>query len=167
MIALQITEVKQFMNKLLNSDCFDSFLLEEATISTYNNFIIDGHQNKEFYTKEELEDPEIFSYEFSKWSTVRPICLSLVKGKKTPTYFKFVLNLMPEHVYSTLEKGNLSSFNTQIKTFVLTIKFDSNGLLLTTGTSFSSFVLDKSPDALWDTTIKNFLLGKQISFEEL
>ncbi len=49
MIALKITNVKQFMAKLLGGEDFDSFLLEEATISTYNTFMIDGHQNRDFY----------------------------------------------------------------------------------------------------------------------
>lgn len=167
MIALQIKQVKQFMNKLLNSDCFDSFLLEEATISTYNNFIIDGHQNQEFYTQEELDDPEVFPYEFSTWYSLRGICFDLIKGKKTPTYFKFVLALMPEHVTSTLEKAGISSSNSLIKSFVITIKFDNTGLSITTGTSFQSFVLDKTPDLLWDTTIKKFLTSKEIDFEQL
>ena len=42
MIALQVKEVKSFMGKLLGSSCFDSFLLEEATISTYNTFQLMG-----------------------------------------------------------------------------------------------------------------------------
>lgn len=45
MIALQIKEIKSFMGKLLGTECFDSFLLEEAVITTYNTFRIDGpHQ---------------------------------------------------------------------------------------------------------------------------
>ena len=52
MIALKITNVKQFMAKLLGSEDFDSFLLEEAAISTYNTFMIDGHQNRDFYSTE-------------------------------------------------------------------------------------------------------------------
>ena len=41
MIALKITHIKQFMNRLLAGEDFDSFLLEEASISTYNTFTID------------------------------------------------------------------------------------------------------------------------------
>ena len=56
MIALKITNVKQFMAKLLAGEDFDAFLLEEAVISTYNTFTIDGRQNREFYTAVEWED---------------------------------------------------------------------------------------------------------------
>lgn len=40
MIALKITNVKKFMGKLLASEAFDSFVIEEASISTYNTFLI-------------------------------------------------------------------------------------------------------------------------------
>ena len=39
MIALQIKEIKSFMGKLLGTECFDSFLLEEAVITTYNTYV--------------------------------------------------------------------------------------------------------------------------------
>ena len=43
------------MGKLLGTECFDSFLLEEAVITTYNTFRIDGRINREFYSDEEWE----------------------------------------------------------------------------------------------------------------
>ena len=43
------------MNALLLSEQFDSFLVEEAIITTYNTFHIDGHLVRDFYTNEELE----------------------------------------------------------------------------------------------------------------
>ena len=53
------------------------------------------------------------------------------------------------------------------KAFVVTIKFDSNGLLLTTGTSFSTFVMDKTPDLIWDNAFRKFLTNQGIEFEEV
>ena len=43
MISLQIKNTKSFMNTLLVSEQFDSFEVEEATITTFNTFYIDGH----------------------------------------------------------------------------------------------------------------------------
>ena len=54
MIALKITNVKKFMGKLLASEAFDSFVIEEASISTYNTFLIDVLQYRDFYSSEEL-----------------------------------------------------------------------------------------------------------------
>ena len=56
MKAYRISDLKNFMNKLLLSDHFDYFLLEEGTIVTANTYRIDGHVQKDFYTKEEQED---------------------------------------------------------------------------------------------------------------
>ena len=57
-----ISDLKDFMNKLLLSDTFDYFLLEEGTIITANGFQIDGRVRKEFYTKEEQEDENLSPY---------------------------------------------------------------------------------------------------------
>ena len=93
-----ISDLKDFMNKLLLSDTFDYFLLEEGTIITANGFQIDGRVRKEFYTKEEQEDENLCPYEFSLWKDIRPLCFQLIKGKRTPLSFKFVLLLMPAHM---------------------------------------------------------------------
>lgn len=167
MIALQIKDVKSFMMKLLNTDTFDSYLLEEAQIHTFNTFLIDGHQNRDFYTKEELEDPELFPYDFSQWKNMKSICFQLIKGKKVPTFMKITLLLSPEQAYTLLEQGGALEYVNSLKAFVVTVKYDSNGLILTTGTSFQTFLLDKTPDLLWDQGFKKFLTGKEISFEEI
>lgn len=167
MLALQIKEIKTFMGKLLSTDTFDSFLLEEAQIHTFNTFTIDGHQNRNFYTKEELEDPEIFPYEFSQWKNMKSICFDLIKGKKVPSFMKITLLLTPDSSYTLLEQGGALEFANSLKAFVVTIKFDSNGLLVTTGTSFHTFLMDKTPDLLWDNAFRKFLTSKGIDFDEI
>lgn len=167
MIALKITNVKQFMGKLLASEAFDSFLTEEASISTYNTFLIDGHQNKDFYTNEEWEDKEIRPYDFTEWKQVRSICYSLIKGKKTPSAFKFILHLIPDYVPSILKSEDTAVTPQQVKALVLTIKYDGTALTLITGTAFHTFIMDKSVDVLWDNAVKKFLDKREISYEEL
>lgn len=167
MIALKITNVKQFMGKLLASESFDSFLLEEASISTYNTFLIDGHQNKDFYTNEEWGDKEIRPFDFTTWKQIRPICYSLIKGTKTPSAFKFILHLIPDYVASILKSEDTSVTPQQVKALVLTIKYDGTALTLITGTAFHTFIMDKSVDILWDNAMKQFLDKREVSFEEL
>ncbi len=167
MIALKITNIKHFMSRLLGSGDFDSFLLEEASISTYNTFYIDGHQNKEFYTTEEWADPSIRPYDFSTWQTIRPICFDLIKGTHTPSAFRFVLHLKPEQAESVLAKGDTTVTLSQLKAFVLNIKYDGTDLTLVTGTAFHTFLMDKTPDLLWDQAVRQFLSQKGISYEEL
>lgn len=167
MLAIRIKDVKVFMAKLLSTDIFDSFLLEEAQIHTFNTFTIEGRQNREFYTKEELEDPETFPYEYSQWKEIKGVCFQLIKGKKVPTFMKIILHKKPEDAYTILEEGGTLEFAGSLKAFVVSIKFDSNGLLLTTGTSFSTFIMDKTPDMLWDKAFSKFLTEKGIEFEEV
>lgn len=167
MIALKITNIKQFMGKLLGSEDFDAFLLAEASVSTYNTFLIDGHQNKEFYSTEEWEDETIRPYDFSMWKAVRPICFDLIKGTHTPTAFRFVLHLIPKYAESILKGGETSVTADQVKAFVLNIKYDGTDLTIVTGTAFYTFLMDKSPDVLWDRAVKQFLSKKEIAYEEL
>lgn len=163
MNALQIKDIKLFMNQLLNSDLFDCFLLEEAQIKSYNNFVIDGHMNRDFFTKEELEDPEIFPYHYSTWKSMKPILFQLIKGKKVPTFLKITLLFPPEKSLSLLENSDNHHLADYLKAFVATIKFDSHGLFVTTGTSFSTFIADQSADLLWDQYFSKFLYDNHIS----
>ena len=50
MIAIQLLQVKDFMNKLLRTDLFDHFLLSEATIRGKGSYEIDGHLVPDFYS---------------------------------------------------------------------------------------------------------------------
>ncbi|MCD7724981.1 MAG: DUF5721 family protein [Clostridiales bacterium] len=167
MIALKITNVKQFMGRLLAGEDFDSFLLEEAVIRTYNTFMIDGHQNQDFYSSQEWEDKQIRPYDFSTWKTIRPICFDLIKGKQTPASFHFVLHLMPEYTASILRRGDTAVSGPQIKAFVLNIKYDGTTLTLVTGAALHTFVPDKTPDSLWDQAVCEFLTKREIAYEKL
>ncbi|MCM1424673.1 MAG: DUF5721 family protein, partial [bacterium] len=132
MIALKIGNIRQFMAKFLAGDDFDAFLLEEAVISTYNTFTIDGRENRDFYTAEEWEDKEKRPYEFSAWKKVKPVCFDLIKGKHTPSAFHFVLHLAPEHTDAVLKTGDTAVTADQVKAFVLNIRYDGTVLTLVT-----------------------------------
>lgn len=166
MISLQIKNIRQFMNQFLAGDAFDSFLLEQASISTYNTFTIDGRENRAFYTSEEWDDREIRPYEFTPWKKIRPVCFDLIKGKRTPTAFQFVLHLIPDYAASLLEKGDTAVTADQVKAFVLNIKYDGSALTLITGTAFHTFLMDRTPDALWDRAVRQFLAKHQIDCDE-
>ena len=55
MIALNLLEIKDFMNKLLCTETFDNFLLREATIQSSVTWNLDGAISPAFYSSEELE----------------------------------------------------------------------------------------------------------------
>lgn len=152
MIALNIENTKNFMSKLLGTQAFDDFLLEEATIKTYNTFNIDGRVIPEFY------DDYEFGYEFSTWKDIRPICFDLIKGKSLPVYCHFVLQLKPEKVEQILRLGQSPVSKDVVKSFTLNIKYNANNeVTIITATSFNTFIMDKSPDNLWDKYIEDFI----------
>lgn len=164
MISCKITELKNFMGRLLATDCFDHFLLEEAAITTYNTFTIDGRLKKEFYTSEEWDDASVRPYEFSCWSDVRSICFSLIKGKKTPASLKFVLQLKPEKMKELLSEDSLSLSEQTVKAFIVTIRYGVGSMTCTTGVSLSGFSLDKTAEKLWDKAFLQFLETNGISY---
>lgn len=166
MTSFHITELKNFMGKLLGTDCFDSFLLAEASISTFAEFTIDGHINPDFYTKEEREDPEVCPWDLAAWSTVRPLCFDIIKGRRSPSRFKFVLHLRPDFIPGVLKGADPSLTPGQVRALVLTVRYDGNGASIVTGTAFSSFVMDKTLDVQWDKTMRQFLTRKGISYRE-
>ncbi|MCI9319109.1 MAG: hypothetical protein HFH05_03400 [Lachnospiraceae bacterium] len=161
MIALQITSMKQFMNQLLTSDTFDMFLLEEAVISTSCTFTIDGHINRDFYGSEGGETVEL-PYEFRPWSEVKGLCFDLIKGKRTPLFFRFVLHLMPEKAAALLSKEGSDVEPSLVKALVLNIRYDGAKAVLTTATAYQTFLLSKEPDAIWDKALMKYLEGKGI-----
>lgn len=77
MIALQIADIKHFMQKLLLTDSFDRFYLLEGTVTTFNTFRLDGTLQKSYYTQEEQE--QIAGRSLSYWAEVRPFFLNLIK----------------------------------------------------------------------------------------
>lgn len=167
MLALKISSMKTFMNHLLVADTFDNFLLAEATISTANTYQIDGHINREFFTTEELADATQIPYDFAQWKDQKLLCFNLIKGKRTPLFFKFVLHLKPEQVGKLLAAGNCSIPAEQIKALVLTIKYDGAQAVLTTGSAFQTFLMSKEPDTIWDKALQQFLSHKGIDYEIL
>ena len=166
MKAFQIKELKNFMTKLLATDIFDCFLLAEATITTYNTFVIDGHMVKEFFTGDVNDDATLSLQEFSEWKDMRSLCFDLIKGKRTPVNFKFILHLKSELIENILKQGESALSLSDIKSFVLNIKYDGSSLTCITGTAFHNFIPDKTPDRLWDEYVTEFFIEKEISFEQ-
>ena len=165
MIALKILKQKNFMTKLLTTDLFDDFTVEEATIDTFNTFTIDGRIHKEFFLGSD-DMKEIPSTEFSDWARIRPIALSLIKGKHTPLGFKFILHLGDARKLDLL-KDNDTDFSPDRISLGINIKYSQGTVVITTGVSYSIFTLDKSAEKAWDEYIPSFLESNGIEADLL
>ena len=161
MIALKISNKKEFMARLLTTDLFDAFLVEEATIDTFNTFHIDGRIHKDFYKNDPdySEDGRLPSN--SCWGDIRPICLSLIKGKRTPLGFKFILKSSDSTRKELVEKSEAGIMDDQVN-LGLNIRFLNDEIIITTGISISIFTLDKSIEKTWDQYVPGFLEANNI-----
>ena len=161
MVLLTADSSKDFMGKLLVSDAFDSFLLQEANIITSVTHTVSGRIHADFYTEEERLS---HTGEFIPWSEIRPLIFESVKGKNTPLSLRLTLCLKKEAMDALMQKKNPEAANAGLRALVINIRFESGAVAIMTGTSYDSFVLDRSAEEIWDETVKQFLLSKEISF---
>lgn len=148
MKSITIDNIKIIMNLLLAGDYFDDFLLDKASITTYNTFTIDGHIIKSYFTDEEyalLKNKELID-----WKTVKHMAYEIIKGKKTPVKFKIVLALNPEQLDRFLQSNNLSYNISDISGLYLNINYENNALSCITATSLNTFTLDKELEHCFD-----------------
>ena len=166
MLALTISDVKDFMNKLLIGEVFDNFSLVEASVTTFNTFTIDGHLQQDFFDTDTVEEYKKEAVEYSLWRDVKPYCFSIILGKRTPLNFKIVFQLSPFQAQNLLKNLGRQS-TTSVCNFYLNIQYKSKSLLCTAGVSYSSFSLDKKSEHLWDDMLCRFLEGNHIPFQRL
>ena len=137
MISLTLTNVKNFMSHLLLKETFDNFSFIEGEIITFNTF----------------------------WKNLREFCFSLIKGKKTPLGFHFVFSLNSKNISRLIEQKELGLNPADVQGLYLNIRYDGTHLTCVTGTSFKSFMMDKTLEREWDEMVKKFFLKKEIAFE--
>ena len=159
MIALKLNHTKEFMSQLLLSDTFDNFLFIEGRIVTFNTFTIDGYIQKAFFESAE-ELPQ-----YSSWKHVREYCFSLIKGKRTPLSFHFILCLSPKNTALLIEQNHLDFQPESVQGLYLNLTYDGSALTCITGTSLHIFTMDKSLEHAWDCYLQKFFSQKNISFD--
>ena len=146
MIALHVTDIKNFMSQLFGGTAFDNFSFVEGDISVAVDYHIDGQINRAFFGDDEKPVAA-----FQSWEQTKPIVTQMIKGKRLPVSMKLVLKKPGQ--------GDL--------TYLLNIRFDNNNLLLVTGISHTVFTLDKTGEKEWDDNMRGFLTRSGIEFEEM
>ena len=162
MIALKLPEVKECMSRLLLSDTFDSFLFIEGEIVTFSTFSIDGFLKKDFFEKDMAP-----SRTYTLWKDIREYAFSIIKGKRTPLSFQFVLGLSEMNIERLLQQQQLAFQPQDVQGLYLNLKYDGQSLTCVTGTSMKLFTLDKALEEAWDQMVQRFFLKKEISAEVL
>lgn len=153
MNSFQITDVKKFMSAMLLADTFDGFTLSEATVKTAVSFVIDGKINPDFFD----DAAEAPSEPFVRYGKVRSFFYEIIKGKRTPVYFKFVFHA-PETIIAQILSETDTGFTVKdINSLTFTATFRDGILTVLTGTNLAAFSLDKSIDQVWDKYVEGFL----------
>lgn len=165
MIALKITDIGTFINKLLKEGMCDHFLLQEAVITQAATFTIDGSLQADYFDSEETENLQLQDLSYVPFSLMRPHCLKLMQGKKKPLYFKFVFLLSPANQLNTVERAGTSFLPEDVSGMYLHFTYKNETLTCTTGISYRKFSLDKTLDQEWDLLVPVFLRKNGIAAE--
>ena len=163
MTALQIADIGSFMKKFLLTESFDRFLLLEGTVTTFNTFRIDGTLQRSYYPQEEQD--LLTERNLSLWGEVRPFCLTLIRGKRTPLSFRFTLQLSASNTEKLLIQTGVGIPSEQVRGLLMNLKYDGHTLSCTTGTSLSVFTMDKKLDHAWDDMVQRYFRRQGIPFE--
>lgn len=162
MVALKAEDLKGFTSKLFMGDMFDTWLVREASIVTFNTFTIDGHIRSGYYSDEELELRKI--EKFSVWKSLKPFCFSLIKGKKLPESFQITLQLGAGDTERFLVYTGLDFRLEQIGGLYLNVRYENGVLHCVSGTSLNVFTLSRQLEEEWDAAIKVFMKQQEMPY---
>ncbi len=155
MIALKITDTKDFMAKFLAGDAFDTFLFSEGSVTTFTTFTIDGTWHPDFFG----DDAGTHTM---TWKMIRPIVYDIVKGKHTPIQMRIVLKLADYNVETLLKNAGLQITKEQVNGLFLNLMYAKDEVNAVTGSSMKIFTLDKSLDKVWDDMVRKFFASRSI-----
>ncbi len=154
MIALKITDTKDFMKKFLAGDTFDTFLFSEGSVTTFTTFSIDGTWHPEYFGDQ--EQPGM------TWKLMRPVIFDMIKGQHTPIQMRIVLKLADYNVESLLKNCGADIVKEQVDGLFLNISYSKEEVTAITGTSLKIFTMDKTLDRVWDDMVRKFFASRQI-----
>ncbi|MCD8073640.1 MAG: DUF5721 family protein [Lachnospiraceae bacterium] len=164
MRSYQIQDNLGFVKKLLTDDTFDTFLLSEASITTFATFQVDGTFHPDYLDTSEADQLIAEKSGYTLWKRVRPFFFDLTKGRHTPLRFSIVFRLAPHNVKKLITQGGLPISPEQVDGLFLNIRFDGKTISCVSGVSMKSFTLDRSLEHAWDDMLEKFFRQKQIPF---
>lgn len=165
MLALTVADVKDFMSKVLVKSTFDKFYLCDGEIETFTSFRFGGQLNKAYYSSDEQE--QLGDRKHPLWGELKPVAYQLIRGKKLPLSFKLVFALSDENLTWLLEHNHIAIPASDIGGLYLNIKYENKTVTCVTGTSFKTFIMDKTLEQLWDATVVRFMKQNEIIIENL
>ena len=174
MLALRIPDTREFMKKLLTETVFDSFIVSEASVTTFTVIRIDGSWHPEYFDDEETDEDDrneesgnAAKASALSWGRLRPVFFGIIRGRRTPGAFRLVFRLAGYNVASLLSGSGLNIRPEEVAGLFLNISFSGGEVSCTTGTSMNTFTLDQTLNHLWDELVQKFLRQQKIPFTVL
>lgn len=161
MLSLQITDIRKMSQLLFTEDSFDRFLLHDAAFVTEITTTVEGRKNNDFYTDDEKEREAENAY--ITYGRIRPVCFSLIKGKRLPLSFKLILLTDRASTEAIRKKAGFT--DCAITSMSINLLYKDQILYLTTGISYNGFSMDRSAEKAWDEAVEHFLNQKEIRYE--
>lgn len=166
MLAIQILDIKTFMQFLFQTQELDAYELVSAELQTQMTYTIDGRINLNFFSEEEIMQYQLKQTPYLPWLFAKEKVFQLIKGKKTPTQMKLVLRLSQSQMEDFLKQSNTHSTN-DIDGMFINIIFQEQKLNVIFGISYKIFTLDKSLEEEFFSNFITFLKQKQITFQQI
>jgi hypothetical protein len=160
MIGLQIEDTKLFMNNLFKETSFDNFETVSVNLKTIVTYEIDGLINKAYL--EEAPTEGVLVPIYLTWEAHKQHVFQLIKGGRSPLFFKIIFTLSSASTKSILEKLNMD--DQLVQGFFINITYDHPTLKLTTGTNYKTFTMDKSIEQYFDQSIQKFMNKHNITY---
>ena len=88
-----------------------------------------------------------------------------IDGYMQKDFFHFIFSLNSKNISRLIEQKELGLNPADVQGLYLNIRYDGTHLTCVTGTSFKSFMMDKTLEREWDEMVKKFFLKKEIAFE--
>lgn len=165
MQAINILDIKQFMQLLFQTDALDRYQLVSASIHTDMSYTLDGHINSSFFSEDELMTLELEDSTFMPWAIAKEKIFLLIKGKKTPSQLKIVLKSNQADMDAILTATHSSLNSNDIDGFFINILFQENKLNVICGISYKIFTLEKELESEFSNKIITLFKDKNITCE--
>ncbi|MDE6761891.1 MAG: hypothetical protein K2J90_14625 [Lachnospiraceae bacterium] len=163
MQAVEILDIKNFMQLLFQTNILDSYEFVSAELSTDISYSLNGHIHKEFFNEEETNSIGLTDYDYLPWHLAKEKLFLLIKGKKTPLQLKIVLKACKSQTQDFLSKTNSSLNSNDIDGIFLNIIFQENKLNVICGISYKIFTMDKQLESEFSNSITTLFKSNDIA----
>ena len=155
-VAMEPTEVKTFMNRLIREDIFDSFEVRGAEMALSTRISINGaleppasDENADTNPESKPKNPSYIA-----WEALRPLIFAIIKTGEKPKQIKIVFSYKAQ---------DIKEIHQNAAALFLNMIYENDTVSFTTATSQKEFSLDKSLDGSWDEWVRGFFVENKIT----